>query len=137
MNIARTVARILLGILFVAAGASDFFISTPPAVPGLAGQFNQIFFQSHWVLFVGTAQAVLGILLLVNRFVPVALIMLAAFLYNSFAFHITMMPAAIFAPIVVTALGLFIALPYRPLFGPLFAPAPVIPKDFEVTTSLS
>lgn len=119
MNIAVTIARILLGTLFVLAGAMAFILHSPPPEPGLAGTFNQVFFQSHWSLFIGAAQLVLGVLLLINRFVPIALIMVAAFLYNSFAFHITMAPSALFAPIIVLALWLLIALKYRSAFAPL------------------
>lgn len=121
MNIVRTIARILLGLLFIFAGAMAFFIKTPPPLPGLAGTFNQVFFQSHWVLFISTVQIVLGVLFLINRYVPIALILLAAFLYNSFAFHILMAPSGLFAPIVVTALWLFVGWPYRALFAPIFA----------------
>lgn len=119
-NIATIVVRILIGLLFLAAGASDFFITTPPPLPGLAGTFNELFFKSHWVLFLAVAQITIGGLLLVNRFVPVALIMLAAFLYNSYGFHIAMAQSAIFAPILVTAAWLFLAWPYRSLFAPIF-----------------
>ena len=128
MNIATTIARIVLGLLFLAAGASNFFI-TPPPLPGLAGAFNDVFFQSHWVLFVAVAQMTIGVLMLVNRYDPVALIILAAFLYNSFAFHITMMPSALFAPVIVTGLWLIVALKYRALFAPLFVPVPRIPDE--------
>lgn len=124
MNIVTTTARIILGILFIAAGASAFFISSPPPLPGLAGAFNDVFFRSHLVLFVGAAQLALGVLLVINRFVPVALIMLAAFLYNSFAFHITMAPTSLFAPVIVLALWYLVARRYRALFAPLFAPSP-------------
>jgi putative oxidoreductase len=120
MNIARIVARVLVGLLFIFAGGSDFFVTTPPPIPGLAGTFNDVFFKSHWVYFLAVAQIAIGVLLVSNRFVPVALIMLAAFLYNSFGFHITMAMFAIWAPIVVTALGLFIAWPYRAIFAPIF-----------------
>ena len=119
MNIAVTIARILLGLLFVAAGTMAFVLTSPPALPGLAGTFNQVFMQSHWSQFIGAAQLVLGVLLLVNRYVPIALIMLAAFLYNSFAFHITMAPSGLPAPIIVLALWLVIALKYRSAFAPL------------------
>jgi uncharacterized membrane protein YphA (DoxX/SURF4 family) len=126
MNIATTVARIVLGLLFLAAGASNFFI-TPPPLPGLAGAFNDVFFKSHWVLFIAVAQITIGVLMLSNRFVPVALIILAAFLYNSFAFHILMMPAALFAPVIVLVLWLIVALKYRTLFAPIFVAVPKIP----------
>lgn len=119
MNAAVTIARIILGLLFVAAGAMAFVMTTPPPLPGLAGTFNQVFTQSHWSMFVGAAQLVSGVLLLVKRYVPIALIMLAAFLYNSFAFHITMSPSALPAPVIVLALWLVIALRYRSAFAPL------------------
>jgi putative oxidoreductase len=124
MKIAATVARLILGLGFIFAGASIFFISTPPPQPGLAGAFNDIFFKSHWVLFVGVAQFTLGVFMLVNRFVPVALIILAGFLYNSFAFHLTMAPSSVFAPVFVFVLWLLVALRYRRLFAPIFAPRP-------------
>jgi uncharacterized membrane protein YphA (DoxX/SURF4 family) len=124
MKILTTVARILLGLLFVFAGAMPFFMSAPAPLPGLAGVFNQVFFTSHWALFLGAAQLVIGLLLLVNRFVPVALIMLAAFLYNSFAFHITMAQSGLPAPIIVLVLGYLVARPYRAVFAPLFTAEP-------------
>jgi uncharacterized membrane protein YphA (DoxX/SURF4 family) len=127
MNIATTGARLLLGAVFIFAGASAFFISSPPPLPGLAGVFNDVFFKSHWVLFVAAAQLTLGAFMLIDRFVPVALIMLAAFLYNSFAFHITMAQSSLWAPVVVFALWLFVAIKYRALFAPIFAAAPTIP----------
>ena len=122
MNIAVTVSRILLGLLFTFAGAMAFFMTTPPPLPGQAGTFNDVFIHSHWSLFVGAAQFVLGVLLLANRFVPIALIMLAAFLYNSFAFHITMMPGTLPAPILVLALWCIVALKYRATFTQLAHP---------------
>ena len=136
MNIARIIARMLLGLLFTAAGIMAFVITTPPPEPGLAGAFNEIFMKSHWALFVGSAQLALGVLLLVNRFVPVALIVLAAFLYNSFAFHLTMAPSVLFAPILCTALGAFVAWPYRALFAPLFAATPITDRSETASRSV-
>lgn len=122
MSIVSTIARILLGIVFTVAGAVPFFVSSPPPQPGLAGTFNEVFFHSHWAMFVGAAQVVMGILLLTNRFVTLALIMLAAFLYNSFAFHITMVPNLLVLPVVVLILWYLAARPYRDVFASLFRP---------------
>jgi hypothetical protein len=124
MNIVRTIARILLGLLFVAAGAAGLLIAPPPQ-PGLAGEFSTVVYASHFMNFVSAAQLLLGALLLINRFVPVALIMLAAFIYNSFAFHSTMAQSAIFAPFVVAALLVVVGWPYRALFAPLFVAQPL------------
>lgn len=123
MKIASTIARILLGLAFIAAGVAGLLIAPPPQ-PGLAGEFTTAVYASHFMNFVSAAQLLLGALLLVNRFVPVALVMLAAFLYNSFAFHATMAPSGIIAPILVAALFVLAALPYRALFATLFAAKP-------------
>ena len=131
MNIATTIARILLGLLFAFAGAMAFFVAPPPQ-PGLAGVFNDVFYHSHWIYFLGAAQITLGALLLANRFVPVALMMLAAFLYNSFAFHLTMAQSSLPAPIVVFALWLLVSLKYRSIFAPLLAAKPVLRQADEI-----
>ena len=125
MIVASTIARILLGVLFLLAGLVPFVFPSPPPQPGLAGAVSHALFASHWMLFVGFAQFLIGISFLSNRFVPVALIIMAAFLYNSFAFHLTTSPALLPLPIVVTVLSLLIALPYRALFAPIFAAKPV------------
>ena len=93
-------------------------------MPGLVGQFNAVFNASHWAWFVGAAQVTAGVLFLANRYVPVALIIAAGFLYNSFAFHITMLPPTVFIPLVVTALWVVAAWPYRALFAPIFQAKP-------------
>lgn len=136
MNTARIIARILLGLLFTAAGIMAFVITTPPPEPGLAGAFNEIYMKSHWALFIGAAQLTLGVLLLIGRFVPFALIVLAAFLYNSFAFHLTMAPSALFAPMLCTALGAFVAWPYRALFAQLFAATPAADRSETASRSV-
>jgi uncharacterized membrane protein YphA (DoxX/SURF4 family) len=120
MSIATVIARVALGLVFVLAGVSAF-VFTPPAQPGLAGAFAEVFYRSHWAQFLGAAQLAMGLCFLLNRFVPVALVMLAAFLYNSFAYHLTMAQGAIAAPIVALVLGLLAALPHRGLLRSLLA----------------
>ena len=119
MNVATAFVRIFLGLVFIAAGASSFVFTTPPPLPGLAGTFNEAFVHSHWSMFVGAAQLSLGCLLIVNRFVTIALIILAAFLYNSLAFHLTMMPAGLPPALIVTVLWLFLCWRNRTSFAPL------------------
>ncbi len=124
MRIAIVTARILLGLLFIVAGAANCFAAPPPE-PGFAGALDDVMFKSHWIVFLGVAQMGIGALLLINRYVPVALIMLAAFVYNSFGFHLTMAISSVWAPIVVTGLGLLVAWEYRGLFAPVFSAKPV------------
>jgi uncharacterized membrane protein YphA (DoxX/SURF4 family) len=120
MSIAATTARILLGIIFTAAGAFTFFVTNAPPLPGVAGEFNHALYASHYAQFIGVAQIAIGVLFSINRYVPVALIMLAAFLYNRFAFHLTMMPAGLFGPILVLILATPVALTRRSAFVPVF-----------------
>ena len=128
MNIVTTATRLLLGAGLAFAGASMYLFGNPPPQPGLAGQFNAVFFASHYALFVGAVQLAIGVLLLLNRFVPVALIMLAAFVYNSFAFHATMAPSSLWAPFVLIALALPTALRHRAAFAALLAASPHAPR---------
>ncbi|HTU80543.1 MAG TPA: hypothetical protein VMF61_00345 [Candidatus Acidoferrales bacterium] len=124
MNIVTTIARLLLGLLFVAAGLMAFVMTAPMPEPGLAGAFNDAFVRSHYAMFVGAAQLVLGVLLLVDRFVPVALIVLAAFLYNSFAFHATMLPVGLPVAAIVALLWFAVSWSYRRAFAALFTARP-------------
>ena len=118
MRIARIAARIFLALLFIGLGALSF--KAPPPVPGMAGEFDDLLYRSHWGEIVGVAQIFLGILLLINRYVPVALIILAAFLYNSVAYHLTTSPQFLAVPLVCAALGVFVGWPYRRAFAQLF-----------------
>ncbi len=134
MKIVTTATRLLLGAGLAFAGGSMFF-GNPPPQPGLAGQFDAVFFASHYALFVGAVQLAIGVLLLLNRFVPVALVMLAAFVYNSFAFHATMAPSSLWAPFVLIALALPTALRYRAAFAVLLAAAPNRDRPAPASTS--
>jgi uncharacterized membrane protein YphA (DoxX/SURF4 family) len=121
MNIASLAARMLLGVIFTMSGISGFFIKTPPAMPGLAGDFQNVFFATHWVLYVDAIQLLCGLALIFNRYVPLALVALAAMIYNMFVFHITMQISFVFAPAVMLLLWVLAALPHRAAFAPLFA----------------
>lgn len=121
MKIAVLVSRILLGLVFLASGISGFFITTPPPMPGLAGAFQDVFFHSHWVLFIDVVELIAGILFLFNRFVPLALVTTAAIIFNILVFHIVMMPVGIFPGLVLLGLWLIVAFSVRPHLAPLLA----------------
>lgn len=124
MRIASLVSRILLGLAFTVAGAFGFaltFWASPPPMPGLAGQFQSVIFQAHFVLFVDAVQLIAGLALLANRFVPLALVVCAGILYNILAFHLTMMPMGIFPGLILTVCWFLVALPMRDRFAPLLA----------------
>jgi putative oxidoreductase len=122
-DIVATVARVLLGLVFLLAGGSGFmflFMSAPPPEPGLAGAFQDVFFRSHWVQFVDGVQLVAGALLLANRYVTLALTLLGAVIANILVFHITMQPQTIAIPLVVLTLWTFLAYRYRENLAHIF-----------------
>lgn len=124
MSVVSLIARILLGLLFTFAGLMPLFMGNPPSMPGLVGTANTLFYQSHWILAIALAQFTAGVLLLANRYVPVALIILGAFMYNSLAFHSLLMPSTLPIPVVVVALWILASLPYRAHFAALFTAKP-------------
>jgi putative oxidoreductase len=127
-----TVSRIVLGQLFALAGASGFVfaaIGNLPPQPGLAGEFQHVFFASHWVLYVDGVEFVTGALLLSNRYIVLALTMLGAVLSNILVFHITMQPIGILPGAIATGLWFVLFRHYRTSFAPLFV------KDQSVTAS--
>jgi putative oxidoreductase len=100
-----SVARILLGIVFTVFGLNGFlhFIPMGPPPTGFAGQYLGALEISHYLTVVFALELVAGILLLVNRYVPLALTTLAAIIVNILLFHILMAPAGL-PPAVFVAL---------------------------------
>src|SRR5947208_16851804 len=80
MKILTIIARVLLGLGFVVFGSNAFlhFIPMPPLPQNLAGDYTRVFLASGYVYFIGGFQVIGGLLLLVGRFVPLALTILAA-----------------------------------------------------------
>ena len=124
MPIVSAIARIVLGLLFTFAGFSAPFMGSPPPLPGIAGTLTMALYQSHWSYAIAFAQAVAGLLLLLNRYVTVALIVLGAFLYNSIAFHALAFPSTLPLPLLVVALWIAACWPYRSQFAELFNAKP-------------
>ena len=121
MKIAVVIARILMGVVFVFFGLNGFLQFLKAPLPtGLAGQFLMALFQSHYVWFICAVQIVGGVLLLVNRYVPLALALLGPVIVNIILFHLLLNPAAAQLAVVVTILWFFLFYRYRANFSGLF-----------------
>ena len=108
MKTVSSVARILLGIVFTVFGLNGFlhFIPMGPPPAGFAGQYLGALAMSHYLPIVFAFQLLAGILVLVNRYVPLALTTLASIIVNILLFHIFMAPAGL--PLAVFAAILWI-----------------------------
>ena len=121
MKIVALITRLLLGLMFFIFGLNGFLnFMHAPLPPGLAGTFLGSLVASHYVYFVSIVQLIAGALLLVNRFVPLALALLGPVLYNILVFHITMQPSGLPPGLVASILWLILVWRLRDYFAPLF-----------------
>jgi putative oxidoreductase len=126
MRIASIVARYLLGLMFTVFGLNGFlhFIPQPPLANPLTIQFLVAVSASHFAAFFFAVQVLGGLLLLSGFFVPLALTLLAAELYNILAFHITLAPSTAAPAIVACVLWVLVFLQHRESFRGIFSAKP-------------
>jgi putative oxidoreductase len=122
MKIVVLIARILLGLVFLVFGLNGFlnFLPMGPLPTGLAGQFVTVLFQSHYVLFVSGIQVLGGALLLVNRYVPLALVLLGPVIVNILLFHLLLNRTGLAVAIVVAILWCILAIRHRQHLAGIF-----------------
>jgi hypothetical protein len=116
-----TGARILMGLVFVVFGLNGFVHFIPqPAQPEPAMAFFGALIATGYMLplIMGT-QLLVGVLLLANRFVPLALALIAPVIVNILAFHVALAPSGLPFAFVVLALELLLAWSYRGAFRPM------------------
>lgn len=126
LAVSATMARYLLGFLMTMGGLNDFlhFAKHPLPIPVLARQYMEALLNSRYMMGVAFIQTVAGILLLVKRFVPLALTLLAAIIYNVLLFHATLDKEGSGAAIVVSLLWVMVFVNYRPHFSQLLCAQP-------------
>lgn len=115
------VARVLLGLPFVIFGLNYFvpFMPAPPPPPESAMAFLGGLLASGYLMpLVKTIEIAAGLALLSNRFVPLALTLLAPIIVNIVAFHFILAPSY-GLPTVILALELYLAYSYRAAFQPM------------------
>jgi putative oxidoreductase len=121
MRIASVIARYLAGVIFLVMGLNGFlnFIPLPPP-GGVAGQFMGALYVSHYLWVIFAFQVIAGVLLLVNRYVPLAVAILAPVLVNIITFHVLMAAAGLPLALFVALLWAAIFIEVRPAFSGLF-----------------
>ena len=126
MKIVATIARYLLGLVFLIFGSNMLFhfLPNPPMPPGPMADFSLAMAKSHYSIAVGTFQVVPAILLLINRYVPLALTVLAAEIVNILTFHITMQPAGLPMALVIAILWILVFLRVKGAFTGIFESTP-------------
>ncbi|MDT7783938.1 MAG: hypothetical protein QOF58_2357 [Pseudonocardiales bacterium] len=118
---ATIVTRVLTGLLFATTGLNGFLMFMPapdPSAMAPAGvAFSGALYATGYMLQLASGvQLLSGILLLVGRFVPLALTMLAPMVVNIFLFHVFLEPSGIVTALIVVAAELGLAWAYRDKF---------------------
>ena len=122
MKIVSLIARLLLGLGFTVFGLNGFlhFIPQPPLPAGPALDYMKVMMATHYLAPVFAIQLIGGILLLVNRYVPLALTMLAPVLVNILLFHSFMQPEGLPPGLLFTILWFLVFASVRSAFTGIF-----------------
>ena len=122
MKIVTLIARLLLGLVLVVFGLNGFFsfLNMGPMPSGLAGQFIGALALSHYFWVVAALQVAGGALLLVNRFVPLGLVLLGPVIVNILLYHLFLNLTGIGLAIVVAILWLIVFYGHRQYFSGIF-----------------
>jgi hypothetical protein len=121
MRTLSVIARYLAGVIFVVFGLNGFLNFIPmPAPGGIAGQFMGALYASHYLWVIFAFQLVAGVLLLANRYVPLAVAILAPVIVNILSFHVLMAPSGLPLALFVAILWAVILADVRPAFTAVF-----------------
>ena len=119
------IARIAMGLMFLVFGLNGFlhFIPPPktPMSEGAGAFFGGLMKTGYMFPLIFGTQAVVGALLLANRFVPLALALIAPVIVNIVAFHAFLQPSGAMMAGVVLVLELYLAWVYRKAYLPMLA----------------
>lgn len=119
------IARILMGLPLFVFGLNGFFNFIPqptqPLPEGALAFAGALMNTGYMMQLIGATLLIVGALLLVNRFVPLALALFAPFIVNSLAFHLFLERSGLPMAIVFLVFELYLAWAYRAAYRPMLA----------------
>ncbi len=120
-------AHILLGLVFTVFGLAGLFNLIPqPELDQEAAFFMQgLSANAYFMIVLKLVEVVVGILILVRRFVPLALVLLAPVVVHIFLFHVFLAPEGIPMAVALVVLEAYLGfVVYRKSFKTVLAPRP-------------
>ena len=95
-------------------------LHSPSPAGGHCGTVHGTLYASHYLWVIFAFQVVAAVLLLVNRYVPLAVAVLAPVIVNILVFHALMAPSGLPLALFVAVLWATIFIDVRPAFAGLF-----------------
>ncbi|WP_395043437.1 DoxX family membrane protein [Flavobacterium sp.] len=116
------IVRILLGIMLVVFGANKFLHFIPMDAPtGSAGDFmNSLGATGYIFPFVGVLEVIIGVMLLLKKWIAFALILLAPISINILLFHLFLDIPGVGAALLVTVLNAILIYKHWKQYNSLF-----------------
>ena len=117
------ILRIVLGLILIIFGANKFlnFMPMPPMEGNAATFMGGLGASGYMFPLLGILEILIGILLIMNKAVPFALILLAPLAVNMVLFHIAMAPAGMAPAALVFILNAYLMYSNWDKFKGLFA----------------
>ncbi|MFZ5444400.1 MAG: hypothetical protein ACOZQL_30695 [Myxococcota bacterium] len=120
LNLPVAVPRVLVGLLLLSSGVMGLFHLAPmPPHEGVAGQYVAALSATYLMALVKVVELAAGLALLANRFVPLALVVLAPVTVNIVGFHTLIEFGHLPVPVLLLAAHLWLAWSHREAFRPL------------------
>ena len=118
------IARVLMGLGFLVFGLNGFlnFIPQPKTLPeGALALFGAMMKTGYMIPLLFGTQILVAVLLLSNRFVPLALALIAPVIVNIVGFHLFLEPSGLPIACLFLVMELYLAWSYRRAFLPMLA----------------
>jgi uncharacterized membrane protein YphA (DoxX/SURF4 family) len=125
-NKSVSVARYVQGGAFFIFGLNGFlhFLPQPPAPEPAQALLGAFAASGYMFPLIKGTEVVAGLLLLLGRFVPLSLVLIAPVLVNIVLYHLLLAPGAegLALPLLLLGTELYLAWSYRHVFAPLLEP---------------
>ena len=116
-------ARILFGLAFTVFGLNGFFNFLPPPEPTPEGGafLGALMATGYFFPFLKIVETACGVLILIGKYVPLALTVIASVVVNIVMYHLFLDPAGLPLAIILLVVGIYLAWAYRDRFGAVLA----------------
>ena len=114
--------RIIFGLFCLFFGINNFaqFLTFPP-IPGDGGELLRIYADSGFMNLISVLEILGGLALLVKKYIPLALTVLIAILFNATIFHALHDPGNIIGALLGLIMGLVLVYVYKVRFFSLMS----------------